>query len=286
VKYWAKKKNSVDPELVKQKIKEVDESIRGVEAEKFESRYTAALGLLVKQNIEAVELLKDMAKDKIIIDYDEYLLRLEKLYEGMKDDYLSGSMEDLEGVADLGFDQQLQLYVTSGNSSAIAAAKERTKEGRYKLLEDRGLFSFKSIKETTLDNVMSEVSRGLEERLSISDVEENIKDYFKKNSVWRANTVARTETLQALTVGQQSVFDEARETGIEFSKVWVTALDERVRDAHRAAHKQRVDDKDKFEVGGEMLEYPRDPAGSAKNVINCRCTVLMIPKEENFELDF
>jgi hypothetical protein len=28
-----------------------------------------------------------------------------------------------------------------------------------------------------------------------------------------------------------------------------------------------------FEVGGEMLMYPGDPAGSAGNVINCRCAI-------------
>ncbi len=29
-----------------------------------------------------------------------------------------------------------------------------------------------------------------------------------------------------------------------------------------------------FDVGGEQLMYPGDPAGSAGNICNCRCTVI------------
>lgn len=287
----SKKKTVIDPEKVKEKIKQVDESIRGIEKEKYESRYTAALGLLVKQNLEAVNLLKEMAKEKINLDSDDFEKKLIELYEKLKKDYLDGQMDDLQGVTDLGFDQQVNLYITSDNNEAVAAAKERTKEGRYKLLEERSLFSFESIRDTTLDSVMKEITIGLEQKLSIAQVEENIKQYFKKNSVWRANTVARTETLQALTVGQQSVFDEARKTGIEFNKVWVTAQDERVRATHIAMNRNSVADNEAFIVdkpsgGTEELMYPRDPQGSAANVINCRCTVLMVPVDEELELDF
>ncbi len=34
-----------------------------------------------------------------------------------------------------------------------------------------------------------------------------------------------------------------------------------------------------FIVGGEQLQYPGDPAGSAWNVISCRCTQLPIVEE-------
>ena len=30
---------------------------------------------------------------------------------------------------------------------------------------------------------------------------------------------------------------------------------------------------DDFSVGGEQLEYPGDPSGSAENVINCKCVI-------------
>jgi hypothetical protein len=54
-------------------------------------------------------------------------------------------------------------------------------------------------------------------------------------------------------------------------KQWITAEDERVRGPHKEAHLQIRDIGELFEVGGESLMMPRDPAGSPENVINCRC---------------
>jgi hypothetical protein len=34
----------------------------------------------------------------------------------------------------------------------------------------------------------------------------------------------------------------------------------------------------KFSVGGESLQRPGDPNGSASNVINCRCSMIVLPK--------
>lgn len=279
------KKNSVDYDAVKQAIKDVDESIAGVEAEKFDERYTAGLGLMIKQNVEAVKLLEKTAKEKIKIGEDEYREMLSELYGELQDDYVAGYMGDLEGVSDLGFDQQVALYVTSSNEAALAAAKERTKNGRYALLENRGIESFDQISTTTLDRVMDEIIKGVSDRLSINEVRENINQYFEKNTVNRAGTVARTETLQALTVGQESVFDEARKSGIKFNKVWITSKDDRVRETHVKVDKVQVKDDETFTVGSDELKYPRDPAGSAKEVINCRCTVLMVPEDEDFDID-
>ena len=279
------KKNSVNYDAVKQAIKDVDESIAGVEAEKFDERYTAGLGLMIKQNVEAVKLLEKTAKEKIKIGEDEYREMLSELYGELQDDYVAGYMGDLEGVSDLGFDQQVALYVTSSNEAALAAAKERTKNGRYALLENRGIESFDQISTTTLDRVMDEIIKGVSDRLSINEVRENINQYFEKNTVNRAGTVARTETLQALTVGQESVFDEARKSGIKFNKVWITSKDDRVRETHVKVDKVQVKDDETFTVGSDELKYPRDPAGSAKEVINCRCTVLMVPEDEDFDID-
>jgi len=286
-----KNENKLDPEKIKQAIKQVDEEMRGIEKDKFDSRNEAALGVLIEQNLEAVDLLRKMGKKTLkarikefSIKKEEFEKRLFDSYEAMKEEYLDGHSEDLKDVTDLGFDQQLTLYTNPANADAIAASKERSQDGRYRTLADRGLFSFESVRDTSLDNVMKEITRGLEEGLSIDDVEKNIKKYFEVHSVNRANTVARTETLQALTVGQESVFDEAKEAGIEFNKVWITAQDERVRADHVGANGQEANDDGFFNVGGESLKYPRDPSGSASNTINCRCTVLMLPKDEDFDL--
>ncbi len=54
-------------------------------------------------------------------------------------------------------------------------------------------------------------------------------------------------------------------------KVWTAILDTKTRASHAAADSEKVSIQESFVVGGESLKYPRDPNGSAGNVINCRC---------------
>mgnify|MGYP001804312122 CR=1 FL=1 len=43
----------------------------------------------------------------------------------------------------------------------------------------------------------------------------------------------------------------------------------------------RVGKDEDFDVQGEKLAYPGDPKGSAANVINCRCTVAVVPRRNS-----
>ncbi|MEU6932873.1 phage minor head protein [Streptomyces sp. NPDC046374] len=105
---------------------------------------------------------------------------------------------------------------------------------------------------------------------------------------WRseATTTAVTETTNtesagAYDAGQTSEQTTGRATA---RKKWVATrdpatgeLDDRVREAHRLADGQEVALDEPFQVGGEALRYPGDPNGAAGNVINCRCSVRVVP---------
>lgn len=58
---------------------------------------------------------------------------------------------------------------------------------------------------------------------------------------------------------------------LQLKKTWVAILDSKTRPEHVAADFQQVALNQPFLVGGEYLMHPRDPNGSAGNVINCRC---------------
>lgn len=58
------------------------------------------------------------------------------------------------------------------------------------------------------------------------------------------------------------------------TKTWLTAEDDRVREMHVEADGQTVPIDQPFDVCGEQLDYPGDPAGSDDCVCNCRCTVI------------
>ncbi|MBK8184282.1 MAG: hypothetical protein IPK63_15945 [Candidatus Competibacteraceae bacterium] len=87
----------------------------------------------------------------------------------------------------------------------------------------------------------------------------------------RAETIVRTETNRAFSVATQSQMETSLQEFPELQKAWMSTGDFRTRNAHLSAHGQIVGVNDKFSVGGEELAFPRDPAGSAKNTINCRC---------------
>ncbi|MEU0770655.1 hypothetical protein [Streptomyces albogriseolus] len=105
---------------------------------------------------------------------------------------------------------------------------------------------------------------------------------------WRseATSTAVTETTNAESAGaydagQTSEQDTGRQAAM---KRWVALrdpdtghFDENVRLAHREADGQEVPLDAPFIVGGESLRYPGDPSGSPGNVINCRCSVSVLP---------
>lgn len=96
----------------------------------------------------------------------------------------------------------------------------------------------------------------------------------------RANMIARTETHSAAGFSSQAATEAlSQDYDIEFKKEWIAAEDERTRPEHAQANNinGQIGLQDYFVVGDEKLLYPGDPAGSAGNIINCRCTVLEIP---------
>jgi uncharacterized protein with gpF-like domain len=99
---------------------------------------------------------------------------------------------------------------------------------------------------------------------------------------WELERIARTEGHTAANVGSDTA---ARATGAEMVKEWGATDDKRTRPTHAAADGQRVEMDERFQVGDAWLEFPGDPNGPAKEVINCRCVVLYHPRVNGEVLD-
>jgi SPP1 gp7 family putative phage head morphogenesis protein len=125
------------------------------------------------------------------------------------------------------------------------------------------------------------IKKGIEEGESIVQIEKRIEKMIENDFALsvprRLEYIVRTETLGAMNFGHICGYEQS---GVVEKKEWLATMDERVRDAHAEADGQIVGMDEPFVVGGEALEYPGDPAGSPENVINCRCTVLPVLKEE------
>ena len=123
---------------------------------------------------------------------------------------------------------------------------------------------------TTGNDIRRIVDNAREEGLSERDTARLIREVAPIKSASRAQTIARTE---AHGSSQGISLDVANQTDIPMKKVWLTNISDRAREEHIDADGQKVALNEKFNVGGEMLDYPGDPNGSAENVINCRCVI-------------
>ena len=90
----------------------------------------------------------------------------------------------------------------------------------------------------------------------------------------RAEAILRTEMGRLASMANQMTLTQVNRTNPGMQKQWSAILDARTRPEHVAAHGQIVGANDKFSVGGEQLEYPRDPRGDPSNTVNCRCVAL------------
>lgn len=114
------------------------------------------------------------------------------------------------------------------------------------------------------------VMRGIREGNSNAEIATTLRQIGQITSKTRANMIARTETHTAANYSTKYM---ATNLGGD-EKQWMNAGDRRVRNAHRHVSTEWIPVDEKFDVGGERLDYPGDSAGSSANVTNCRCTAL------------
>lgn len=130
------------------------------------------------------------------------------------------------------------------------------------------------------------------EFMALGEVEKGriLRSEFRNYSQYQAQRLIRTESTNianyATMQSASTIFPKE-----QLSKEWLTARDERVRtflNGDKADHRQmnniKVRFNEKFDVptakGIDKMDRPADPAGSAANVVNCRCVLLIIPDED------
>lgn len=117
-----------------------------------------------------------------------------------------------------------------------------------------------------------------EVKLSEAQIDKMVEETRLRYVAQRAETIARTESLTAVSVGQDLAVRTGQVTGgiaNELLKKWLYAKDGRTRDVHISTGENNgwIPMDKAFVTPLGPLMYPRDPAGSASNVINCRCRV-------------
>jgi hypothetical protein len=143
--------------------------------------------------------------------------------------------------------------------------------------------------DSTFDLVARQVSIGANLGEGAAEIADRVDGVLSttRTERWpnRATVVARTETMGALNSGRQDAFAAvAEELATPFEQMWVATMDKRVRHTHRRADGQRVPTGQPFIVGGASLRFPGDPLGPGKEIIQCRCSLILLESGENVDL--
>ena len=90
----------------------------------------------------------------------------------------------------------------------------------------------------------------------------------------RSEVIARTETMTAASKGSLEGAQQAEQQGARIRKIWISTPDDDTRDTHADMRgKDPIPLEALFRVGQSSGEFPADPQLSARERINCRCTI-------------
>jgi hypothetical protein len=143
--------------------------------------------------------------------------------------------------------------------------------------------------DSVFDLVAEQINRGADGGEGIPEIAARVAEVLDATGTerWpnRATVVARTETLSALNAGRSDSFEAvAEELDQPFEAMWLATADARTRATHRVADGQRVPLGQPFLVGGVSLARPGDPKGPGSEIIQCRCTTLLLEPGETVDL--
>lgn len=144
-------------------------------------------------------------------------------------------------------------------------------------LQLRGQRFAHAVNETTWQQLKDSLSAGLDGGELLPDLMARVETVMAGRIRSSSEAIARTEITGCANGGTIQAWDQS---GVVEQKEWLSALDDRTRNHaagdefdHVNAHGETVGLDEPFEKTGEALQFPGD-AGSAGNVVNCRCSMV------------
>jgi uncharacterized protein with gpF-like domain len=193
----------------------------------------------------------------------------EFLIEELQGMYLSGGLTSwiTTGVGTKLPDEIAMRWVDVVNQNAADYAKVVRNR-----MQDVGMTAWNTIKD--------KVSTAIIEGRSIEELK-GLIETNRRFSEFRADTIARTETLNAYNNGDYGGAQALGEFG-PTHKYWIATGDARGRPEHTAIDGVVLLMEEPFDVDGEPMQHPHDPNASAANVVNCRCGIgFLYPGDED-----
>lgn len=137
-------------------------------------------------------------------------------------------------------------------------------------------------------SVMKAINEG--KPLSERQIEDMTNAYRRQAIRYRSETIARDQSLAALSQGQDMALEQGVDQGAikeeDILQFWLTAGDDRMRDAHAqipGMNSEGVRRGEYFETPLGPLLRPRDqnsPGSIPENTIQCRCTLQVVVRRQ------
>lgn len=123
-------------------------------------------------------------------------------------------------------------------------------------------------------HINSAVMQGIIQGDTIDKISQRLAATVTDMSHTSAIRNARTMTTSAQNGGRIDSYKRAESMGIKMLQVWMATLDSRTRHKHRQLDGQKRKVGEAFEVEGEKIFFPGDPAAEPYLTYNCRCTLV------------
>lgn len=176
--------------------------------------------------------------------------------------HLSGALTAWEGAAGAGQVVPPSIaegWVAVANESAVAYAKHATNR-----LVGVGNNMWGKVRARVVDAV--KLGQSTEQLKAAIESVANVSEY-------RADTIARTETMGAFNAGDDHAATALGSFG-PTHKSWLATTDRRTREDHADADGQTVLFDEDFVVGGVRMAHPLAAGAPPAQVVNCRCICL------------
>lgn len=168
------------------------------------------------------------------------------------------------------------------DQQAVDVLRDKQRDGQRTTLVRRGITNFQGFNKTNTKRAMDIIANGLAKGQTMEQVAATLRGKYAEAYKDQAFTIARTETLSAISQGMKWNHDVLGDIFSKIQKRWFHVGDIGTNPHARYNHYlfEQEGPVDQGHIWGGTLEYPRDPSAPADEVINCRCSMVSIVPDD------
>lgn len=206
---------------VKKLIKKIDESYKNEQIAKFKKTY-----LNLNKKLET-QVLDNLKNEKLVTPYEQ-----KTFLERLKD--VADPSDDLVRILFTNFNDWIGLVFNASHAGMKAILEKSGKEAMAQVnvdasfdlenpravdwLNTHAMEDSTSYSDTIKEEISLQVQQGVENGASREQIANSISQYFTETDDYRAERIARTETINAYSAGNLQAY---RQSEVVVGKIWV-----------------------------------------------------------------